>query len=1581
VVNVATETQLRNAIFSANSGGDSAINVTANITLTQSLPMITASVTVTGNGNTLDANNAGRAFFVQAGTASIANLTINNAVANGGAGGSATTGGGGGGGLGAGAAVFVNTGAAASLTNVTVGNASATGGAGGSGTAGAGGGGGGGLGGGGGSAIATGGGGGGGYAGAGGSNVTGSAGAGGAGEFGAGGTSTNAGGGGGGGQQAIGGNGALSGGGGGGGATTPGQAGSGGTGGTGGPTQGGNGGNSNVGGSAGTALGGGGGGGSTSPPATGGGAGGLSGGGGGGGGNSLGGAGGIGGGGGGGSVRRGGAGGDFGGGGGNAIDGSAGGGGTGGFGGGGGGSVTNAGTNGVGGIGGFGGGGGGGLAAGAGGTLGGNGAAGGGGGGGGAAGGAFFVRAGGTLTINNGTLSGTYNVTGGAAGTGATAGSAQGRTLYLQGGTAATVLTGTQTLAGSDAVAGAGGLTQSGAGTLTLTGANTNYSGTVTATGGGVINFNAANNFGSGAITLNGGGLQWATGTTTDISSSLTTLGAGGGTFDTNGNNVSFATALSGTGGLTKAGAGTLTLTTTNTYTGATTVAAGTLALQGGSDISGSSLVTVNGTLDISNNGPGATTIKTLAGNGTVQLNASVLVISSGSTEFSGIITGSAGFEIAGGTQTLSGVNDFTAVTQVDAGATLALKGNGSIASSQFVSLAAPTATLDISQTTAGTSMLGLTGNGVFSLGAQTLTLTGDSTFDGVLQDGGIGGGSGGGLAIAAGVAVSLSNANTYTGTTTIMAGASLTLTGTGSIASSVALTGTGATFDMSSGTINQTIRDLSGIAGSTVLLGNNTLTVGTANSTSFAGVIDGSGGTGGLIKQGSGVLTLTGANTYTGGTTINGGLVNFSALNNFGTGAVTLNGGGVQWATGNTADISARLAPLGAGGGTFDTNGNNVALGTAIAGTGGLTKAGAGVLTLSGTNTYAGGTTIMAGTLLLAPGASLPTVGIVTINGGTLNIGSNNQSLSVINGISGSIALGGGTLGYNSTAATSFALPITGNGTLAVQGGGILTLTGTSTFTGTTTVTGSKLVVNGSLASTVTLDGTSTIGGNGTIGGLISSGTIAPGNSIGLLNVNGTFVQNGGTYAVELNPQGQNDRVAVTGMATINSGTVQVIAASGTYATSTTYTILTATGGVSGAYSSVNSNFAFLTSSLSYTANSVLLTLALQGPTPFSGFGGNTANQRAVGTALDQSYANATGDWATVIGALANLSTAQASPTLGAISGQPIANFGTGNVASNILFMNTLGQQMAVARGAQGTSQRQALAQACEIEACDGTSPFSVWGSALGGVGSVQGNGNSNTFTYNLGGAASGIDYRIDPRFLVGLGVGYTAGTQWVDSFQGKAWSNSVSVAAYGSFTQSNVYVDALAGYAYSNNQLQQYLVIPGLQPRQANGSAGANAFLGQVETGYRIGIYAPAQATLTPFARFQASSINQAGFSEWGASSLNLTVAQQTTTSLRTTLGADLAGTIGPLLLGLRLGWMHEYADTSRPMTAAFAGAPTASFTVYGASPQRDSAVIGFSANAAVADSMSIYLRYDGEIATGADNHALTAGLRLSW
>ncbi|MPZ30108.1 MAG: autotransporter domain-containing protein [Rhodospirillales bacterium] len=594
------------------------------------------------------------------------------------------------------------------------------------------------------------------------------------------------------------------------------------------------------------------------------------------------------------------------------------------------------------------------------------------------------------------------------------------------------------------------------------------------------------------------------------------------------------------------------------------------------------------------------------------------------------------------------------------------------------------------------------------------------------------------------------------------------------------------------------------------------------------------------------------------------------------------------------------------------------------------------------------------------------------------------------------------GQIVANFTDTITLAADISGTGPLTKAGAGTLVLGGTNTYTGATTVNGGILAlngslsggatvnssgtlsVNGSLAGVATVNSGGTLGGSGRVGGVVANGgTLAPGNSIGTLNINGNLVQNGGTYLVEVNGAGQSDLINVAGSATLNGASVQVLAQSGRYARNTTYTIVNAAGGVNGTYTGVTSNFAFLTPSLSYDANNVYLLLFQTGGA--FAFGAQTPNQYAVGTALDLASPTATGDFSTVLDTISVLDTQQGPAALDAISGQQYADFGTTNLGSAALFMNTVGQQMALARGGAGGGQRQALAQACEIEACDGTSPWSVWASALGGLGSVAGNGNSSTLTYNFGGAAAGIDYRLDPRFLVGLSAGYAAGNQWVDSFMGRGWTDTVNVIGYGSFTQAGFYADGLAGYAWSGNQMQRQIQFPGLQ-RTANGSTGANQFLGQIETGYRIGLFAPAAASITPFARLQGSTVTQNAFSEWGANSLSLNVAQQTTNSLRTVFGADLAGAIPlgserTLALDLRLGWLHEYADTGRPITAAFAAAPSNAFTVYGATPQRDAAVIGFFAGTTVAEATQLYLRYDGEVSTGSSNHTLNLGLRISW
>ncbi|MFZ5781135.1 MAG: autotransporter-associated beta strand repeat-containing protein [Pseudomonadota bacterium] len=1191
--------------------------------------------------------------------------------------------------------------------------------------------------------------------------------------------------------------------------------------------------------------------------------------------------------------------------------------------------------------------------------------------------GTLLVSGGGTL----GATSGSTTVNGGTLDLGGTTQTQNGGVSLTSG----TIQNGTLSSGGDFALGagvvsanltGTGGVVKSGTGTVALSGNNT-YSGG-TAIEGGLINFVSAANFGSGSITLNGGGLQWATGSTADISNSVS-LGAAGGTFDTNGNNVGLASSIAGAGSLTKAGAGTLTLSAANSYSGGTHVNAGTLMISGGGTLgvtSGSTTVN-GGTLDL-----GGTTQTQDGGvsltGGTIQngtLSTAGDFSLSGGTVNANLTGGGRVVKTGTGTVVLSGSNTHTGGTVAQGGlinfASTANFGTGSITLSGGGLQWATGNTTDIS---GRLTALG-SGGGTFHTNGNNVTLASAIT-------------GAGGLTKAGAGTLTLSAANSYTGGT-VVSGGTLLLSGLGTLgASSGSTTVTGGVLDLGGTTQTQN--------GGVIVTGG-TIQNGTFSSSATFEVESGTvniglSGSGGLVKNGAGTVVLSAANNYTGGTIINEGAVSVSNDSNLGAaGSGIMLGGGALLTT--SSFTTTRPVTLNAGGGALETApGTTLTLAGSVSGAGGLTKTGNGALVLQEASSFTGSTTIGGGVLALSGNGSLAQSSGVNLAaaGATLDISAStgNQTIQDLAGATGSaIALGGNTLATGTSNSTTFGGSIDGTGGLVKQGSGTLVLTGTSTYTGPTAVNAGGLVVNGSVASTVTLDSGTVLGGSGTIGGLVANtAVLAPGNSIGTLTVNGNAVQNGGTYVVEVNAQGQSDRVNVTGTATINGTAVQVVAASGNYATSTTYTILSAAGGVSGTYSSVTSNFAFLTPSLTYDAENVFLTLALQGAA-FSGFGGNTPNQRSVGYALDQAYANATGDFATVIGALANLNTTQAGPALGQISGQPVANFGTANLAANMLFMNAVGQQMALARGnASANGQRVALAEACEIEACDGASPLSAWMSAVGGLGSVQGNGNASTFTYNLGGAAAGIDYRVAPNLLAGIGVGYTSGTQWTDSFMGKGWSNAVSVTAYGSFTWGGFYADALAGYAYASNQVQRQITVPGLQPRTASGSTGANQFLGQAEIGYGLSVFPAAQATVTPFARVQVSTVNQAGFSEWGANSLSLNVAQQTTNSVRTTFGAELAGAVSlgierKLALALRLGWLHEYADTARPMTASFAGAPSNAFTIYGATPTRDSAAIGFQASTAVAENASLYLRYDGELAAGTDNHTLNVGFRLSW
>ncbi|OYX06355.1 MAG: hypothetical protein B7Z15_16480 [Rhizobiales bacterium 32-66-8] len=252
------------------------------------------------------------------------------------------------------------------------------------------------------------------------------------------------------------------------------------------------------------------------------------------------------------------------------------------------------------------------------------------------------------------------------------------------------------------------------------------------------------------------------------------------------------------------------------------------------------------------------------------------------------------------------------------------------------------------------------------------------------------------------------------------------------------------------------------------------------------------------------------------------------------------------------------------------------------------------------------------------------------------------------------------------------------------------------------------------------------------------------------------------------------------------------------------------------------------------------------------------------------------------------------------------------------------------------------------------------------------------------MGGTAFGINYRIDPRFQMGIAAAFVGGSQSVAGFMGDGDTEASSIAIHGSYAQGPVYVDALLGYANASNDLQRIVPVPGALG-VAEGSASANQFLGQIEAGYRFAFEGSANAAITPFGRLQVVGVNQGDFTETGLSAYNLTASGQTLTSVRTTLGADFSTRLAvgsmPLDLSLRLGWVHEFGDTDRPFTAAFTSAPWASFTVYGAPEQRDSALIGFGANAQILPNAALFASYDAELGSGSDNHQVWGGIRFTW
>ncbi len=606
-------------------------------------------------------------------------------------------------------------------------------------------------------------------------------------------------------------------------------------------------------------------------------------------------------------------------------------------------------------------------------------------------------------------------------------------------------------------------LVKSGAGVLQLTNAGNTFT-NLHINQGAVLA--AANNvLGTGNITFSGGILRLNTGYVDDLGAKTMIVSGtsgvnGGGTIDTNGLTVAATNLnLSGSGTLTKAGTGTLTIggAVTNTHTGLVLVTAGTLALNatgnpigtgGLSIISGANPTIVNVLANEQIANAAAVNVESVGGNGS-RFNLNGFTETIGSLNMTGtttnetnVSTGSGGVLIVNGNITLNNNRDATG----NNGREVLITGTGTRAA------AAPDS---------GTLNLG---GAVRTITVQTnnAQLNSDATIETTVTNGGI---------IKEGNRVLyLTGTNTYAlattindGTLSINSSASLgnaAVTNTIAINNNAILQSTGASVDL--GTTRSVTLD--GLGGRLEVTGANTLVV--------SGVISGDD-CAELTKIGTGILALAGTNTYLATTTISAGTLQ---VGNGGT-TGTLGAAGVV----NNATLAFNRT-------------NDLAVTNAISGTGAVTQTGTGRTILSGTNTYAGVTTVNAGTLQFAnraafyndTPASWTATNLVVNSGATaaFNVGgageftlANIDTLTNLGTAGGGFRNGssvgidttnaGGTITYN----TLIDNPNAGANALGVTklGTGELVLTGANTYTGKTNVNGGVLAVatEGNLGAT----------------------------------------------------------------------------------------------------------------------------------------------------------------------------------------------------------------------------------------------------------------------------------------------------------------------------------------------------------------------------------------------------------------------------------------------------------------------------------------------------------------------------------
>lgn len=717
-----------------------------------------------------------------------------------------------------------------------------------------------------------------------------------------------------------------------------------------------------------------------------------------------------------------------------------------------------------------------------------------------------------------------------------------------------------------------------------------------------------------------------------------------------------------------------------------------------------------------------------------------------------------------------------------------------------------------------------------------------------------------------------------------------------------------------------------------------------------------------GAVASGAGTWSATGTNwtnasgvqtsAWAGGMAVfqgNGGAVQIEApLSVAGlqvaAGAYSFGGAALRLAAPETV---VRVGDGGASGGAVATT-----IAAALEGPGRLVKTDLGTLILTGNNSHAGGTSIKAGILQIASDASLGAAGGgLSLDGGTLKLGGALTSARDVQ-----FGAGGATLDTSGhDALLSGAVAGVGAATLAKRGAGMLTFAGAGTGLGAVTVESGILRIDGGFGAPVLVQSGAQLQGRGTVGSTtVASGAIvAPGNSIGTLTINGDFVQQAGsTYRVELAPNGQTDRLEISGRATLQGGTLSVAKAAGTYAPGSKFTVLHAGGGLTGTYASFEQNQPFVDFKLNYGANDLVLEVRRNDANFCDVSAG--ANQCAVARSAQK-----LGDGKRVydaIVALPNVTAAQQA------------------------FDLLSGEVHAAARTAlleDGRLLREALATRLRGAAASGNAAgWTGWAQAAGVTGRNAGDGNAAELEREHRGIQAGGDIALGPGWRVGAAVALGRIDVDVAARRSSAKVEGRQIALYLGrqidalglrlgLVQSRYSVDSHRAIAFTNFNEQA----------DARYTTSSRQLFG--ELGWRLDLDG---AELEPFAALAATRLGSARFAETGAANAALdgsTGSQDLTLASMGVRGhADWNLAAGTLRLQGTLAWQRAGGAARHGAAELGFAAGGPAYGVTGAALARNSAVADLGLSLRHGADSSFGVAYAGQWSGQSRDH----GLRLS-